>query len=215
MKVRLRLAVGVLALALVAGGGVAGAAPDEPEIVDPCGESLAFDGRQLRVIPEWTDICAGWFETLSEPGDDPLLRVTLEVAGEAPPGAGRAYTVWWDAGPCIVDVAAETGDTAAGARAALTWSCPDGDGSVPLPDDAWSFSGERIVWEVGFTGEAHALAELHRHGDVLEEARALASVKAETVYLRTQGCHFNPQDACWQAFGNWTIDGRPYTVGSR
>lgn len=229
------MAAVVWVVVLAGGAPAAAGTPTNPDFTDPCGtESIVANPADGGTTP-WTDICAGWFDTL--PGDVPGLKVTAAFADEIDDDRLGHYEASWWIGTCRYTLTHDHGmgrhgyggifiEDAGGDRLEVRCGEPVTE-PCPLPNvpanvcdrypdtrqfllqDAVTVAGETVTWTVRFDGALSGLADDFAPGTVLTRPQLRASNK---IVFNGVGFNWCVGTMC----GGVLLDdarGRPYTIG--
>lgn len=235
MRVRGLIAAIVSVVVLAGGAPAAAGTPTDPDFTDPCGIESVVANPDQGGTTSWTDICAGWFDTL--PGDVPGLKVTAAFAEEIDDDRLGYYQASWWIGSCRYLLTHDHGmgryqvggifvEDAGGDWLQVRCGEPVKE-PCPLPnvpanvcdrypdtrhfllEDAVTVKGATVSWTVRFDGALSGLADDFAPGTVLKRPYLYASNK-----LGFSGFGFN-----WCVgvmCGDVLMDaanGRPYTIG--
>jgi hypothetical protein len=232
MKRVLAVALALAAMAVPASAGTAA----DPELRDRCGGTVGDDGQYVYAIHESIDLCAVWFETLSDAEATPELRITIQVAGPIADRPPSMLLADWASGDCNFTVIVDD-STSASISEGLQVGCgeaPPFECTVPEPvsigcdtpdgyyryfdlgDGAIVENGDTLQFTVKFDGELAEFAGLHEHDDLLTGLQSLTAITAGPVYGYTFGCTagLGQYDRCDEVNGDAVWSGRDYTVGS-
>ena len=230
MRLRLMTVLMMVVLAVGAVPAAAGTAEDA-EITDRCGDLGNPD--DLRVVPGWADICAGWFETLSAVDETPQVRLTLRMAEDLDGRLPAVYGVWWQAGDCSYTAWHSDEQAHLPEASWVNVNCdPDAEPECTLDDPALNcestcqrvagpdvdlqISGTDVSWTIRFDGALADHADAYRHGALLGVGGAVAGARAREYAVASYGCSFgtNQPTRCRSIGGDLIFGGRSYTVGT-
>ena len=235
MRVRGLIAAIVSMLVLAGGVPAAAGTATNPDFTDPCGTDGVVTNPSQGATTPWTDICAGWFETL--PGAVPGLKVTAAFADEIDDDRLGYYEASWWVGACRYKLSHDRGMGRYGSNGVFV-DDPGGDWlevrcgepikePCPLPNipanvcdrypdtrtfllaDAVAVTGNTVTWTVRFDRALSELAGDFAPGTVLTGTHLHASNKVGFTGFGLTSCFGTICNSVLMDGAN----GRAYTIG--